>query len=214
MSEYFCHTKSIFGSEKMKLWLATSNTGKINEIKSLLMNEVIEVHTPKEIKSYFFPEETGATFYDNALIKAKSLHSVCSNDWVLAEDSGLEVEGLKGMPGVYSARYAGDKASDAENTAKVLKMVSIRSPQNRKAQFKCVMVALSPKHEVFTFEGVVKGTLTKAPQGQGGFGYDPIFIPEGESKTFSELGVGFKNKVSHRKQALSLFLEHLKKEVL
>ena len=191
----------------MKLWIATSNKGKLREFQSIAQNMKLEIYSPNEFKSYFYPDETGSTFEENARIKAKALKSFCADDWVLAEDSGLVVEGLNGMPGIHSARYAGDNASDAENVNKLIKMLSIRSPQNRNASFQCAMVALSPTNEEFIFNGEIKGQIAKHMSGSSGFGYDPIFIPEGENKSFSDLGPAFKNKVSHRRKAFENFLE-------
>ncbi|MEZ4871999.1 MAG: non-canonical purine NTP pyrophosphatase [Bdellovibrionales bacterium] len=114
----------------------------------------------------------------------------------------MEVLGLKNLPGVHSARYAGDKATDHENVAKVMKMVNLRTPTDRSAQFKCCIVAISPEGTEHIFEGVVKGEISKKVAGTEGFGYDVCFIPEGETKTFAELGLSFKNKVSHRAQAI------------
>lgn len=185
----------------MQLWAATGNQGKINEYKALFESQPLELHSQNELSSYFSPEESGDTFVANARIKAKSLAAIKNDRWVFAEDSGLVVEGLGGMPGVHSARYAGDKAGDAENRAKLLKMLQIRSPQKREAYFSATVVLISPEREEFVFEGRLNGTISIRESGSEGFGYDPVFIPEGEEKTLAELGVVFKNKVSHRRQA-------------
>jgi len=198
----------------MKIWLATSNSGKINELKHLLSNLPVSLHSPKELNSYYYPKETGSSFKDNALIKAKALHSVCPEDWVIADDSGLEVKALNNLPGVHSARYAGEHASDAENISKVIKMLSFKPSADRSARFICSLVAISPQGKSFHFEGEVKGNISKLQKGTQGFGYDPIFIPNGEEKTFSELSPSIKNKISHRKQALQQFIDQFKKEIL
>lgn len=184
-----------------KLWIATTNQGKLNEFKNLLSTN-FEIHSIHDIPTFSPPPETGATFLDNARLKARALKAVRPGEWVVADDSGLEVEGLGGMPGVHSARYAGPKASDAENIAKLLKMVQIRSPLKRDAQFKCVLVVFDPKGQEHILEGSVKGAISTVAKGTGGFGYDPVFIPQGESKTFAELGTAFKNRVSHRAEAI------------
>ncbi len=183
------------------LWVATTNQGKLNEFRNLL-GQKVEIRSPLELKVYAFPKETGATFVDNARIKAKSLKALKPGEWVVADDSGLEVGGLGGLPGVHSARYAGEKASDAENNAKLLKMVAIRTPGKREAQFKCVFVVFSPDGKEHVIESAVKGTIATVAKGTSGFGYDPVFIPEGQSKTYAELGAAVKNQGSHRAQAI------------
>lgn len=193
----------------MELWVATTNTGKLNEFRNLLSEKGVTIRSNADLKSYASPPENGKTFLENARIKAKSLAAVKSGVWVVGEDSGLEVEGLGNNPGIFSARYAGEKASDAENNAKVLKMLKIRSPLMRKARFRCALVAFSPDGKEHAFEGVVEGQIADKIRGTEGFGYDVIFIPEGESKTFAELGLAFKNRVSHRAQAIKKFAEIL-----
>jgi len=186
----------------MDLWVGTTNQGKLNEFKSLLGERGVNVRSVAEISVYSSPPETGETFTANARIKARHLRALKPGTWVVADDSGLEVDGLNNLPGVHSARYAGDKASDAENNAKVLRMLSIRSPQNRKARFRCVLVAFDPAGAEHVFEGTVDGTIAEKVRGTAGFGYDFIFIPNSESKTFGELGLAFKNRISHRAQAI------------
>lgn len=190
------------------LWVATSNRGKLAEFKSLLPG--IQIHSPGELKVYSFPPETGQTFVDNARIKARSLQSVVKDAWVVGEDSGLEVEGLNGLPGVHSARYAGERASDAENNAKLLKMVQVRSPLNRSARFICTMVVYSPNGQEHVLEGHLNGQIALQARGTTGFGYDPVFIPEGFEQTMAEMGPK-KNGISHRaiavKKLLSLITE-------
>lgn len=183
------------------LWISTTNQGKLNEFRNIL-GQSLEIHSVGELPNYFAPPETGATFTDNARIKAKTLKALKPGTWVVADDSGLEVEGLAGMPGVHSARYAGPKASDGENVAKLLKMVQIRSNTNRKAQFRCVLVAYDPQGQEHVIEGKVAGQISTTARGKGGFGYDPVFIPEGKDQTFSELGIAVKNQISHRAKAI------------
>ena len=185
----------------VKLWVATSNKGKLSEFKNILM-DVADIHSPAELSSYSSPKETGTTFVENARLKAKSLKAVVKDGWVVADDSGIVVEGLNGLPGIHSARYAGEKASDAENVAKLLKMVQIRTPANRQAKFVCAFVVYSPTGEEHVIETEFQGSLSLKVSGKAGFGYDPIFIPEGESKTLAELGAAFKNQRSHRAQAI------------
>lgn len=190
------------------LWVATTNQGKLNEFRNL-MSERAELHAVSELGFYAAPPENGKTFEENARIKARSLKAVRPGIWVVADDSGLEVEGLGGLPGVHSARYAGEKASDGENVAKLLKMLQIRSPGNRAAQFRCVLVAYDPEGKEHMLEGVVKGMISTSARGKSGFGYDPVFIPEGHDKTFAELGGAVKNQISHRASAIRELLSLL-----
>lgn len=185
----------------MKLWIATSNAGKLNEFRNILGGKV-DIHSTQELSYYSSPPETGATFVENARIKARTLKAMKPGEWVVADDSGLEVAGLDNLPGVHSARYAGPKASDRENVAKLLKMMQIRSAQNRDAQFRCVFVAYDPQGQEHVIEGVVAGKIASSAQGAAGFGYDPVFIPEGHDKTFGDLGLAVKNQISHRAKAI------------
>jgi XTP/dITP diphosphohydrolase len=194
----------------MELWVATTNQGKLREIERILADQGVAIHSIKELPAYSAPPETGTTFVENARIKAKSMRSIKNDVWVMGEDSGLEVEGLNGMPGVHSARYAGQNAKDTENTLRVLKMLNLKGAANRNAKFRSTIVLYSPSGEESVFEGQVEGLISKDPRGTEGFGYDAIFIPKGESKTFGELGLAFKNKVSHRSEALRKMLEFLK----
>lgn len=194
----------------MELWIATGNKGKLEEYK-LTLSKIPEIKLFSQADlPYFTPKpEDGTTFLDNARIKARSVKALKPHAYVLGEDAGLEVEGLNQLPGVHSARYAGPHARDSENVAKLLKMMQIRALTNRKAQFRCVTVVLTPQNEEWIFEGCLKGEITQKVSGQMGFGYDPIFKPEGESKTLAELGPGYKILKSHRAQALSQFLAKL-----
>lgn len=195
----------------MELWLATGNKGKVNEYKLGLKELVdLKIFTQADLPSFTPRPEDGKTFLENAQIKARTLKSVKTGVWVLGEDSGLEVEGLNNFPGIHSARYAGPKASDSENVAKLLKMMTIRPIANRNAKFVCSTVVFTPMGDEWHFEGVMKGTISLKPAGQMGFGYDPVFVPEGQNQTLAELGPGFKNQHSHRAQALKSFLEKLK----
>lgn len=192
----------------MKFWIATGNKGKLSEFKLLLNKLNLEIHAQNELPVYSSPPETGKTFLDNARIKARSLKSVVDDaDWVLADDSGLCVEGLNGLPGVHSARYAGEKARDSENVAKLLKMMQIRPIPNRNAYFECSLVLLSPSREEHVFTGQVHGQIATKVQGTQGFGYDPVFIPEGHKETFGELTDAVKNTLSHRALACKKLTE-------
>jgi XTP/dITP diphosphohydrolase len=183
------------------LWISTTNQGKLAEFRNIL-GSVVDIHSVSELKSYSAPPETGKSFEDNARIKARTLKALKPEVWVVADDSGLETEGLGGLPGVHSARYAGDKAGDAENVAKLLKMIQIRSATNRNAQMVCVLVAFDPGGKEHVIRGVVKGQISTTARGKSGFGYDPVFVPEGQDKTYAELGAAIKNQTSHRSQAI------------
>ena len=188
----------------MDLWIATGNEHKITEFKTLLRHHTFKIRSQKELPTFFQPPENGKTFLENATIKAKALKAVLGEAWVLAEDSGIVCDGLNGQPGIFSARYAGENASDTENYLKILQMMKIRSPNNRAAHYNCTVVVLSPQNELSSFEGILKGQIAAKAQGITGFGYDPLFVPEGETKTLAELGVSFKHQVSHRSKALKL----------
>jgi XTP/dITP diphosphohydrolase len=185
----------------VELWISSTNQHKLNEFRNIL-GQSVDIHSISELKSYSAPPENGQTFTDNARIKARTLRAIKPGAWVVADDSGIEVEGLGGLPGIHSARYAGEKAQDRENVAKLLKMLQIRSPMNRKANFRCVLVAYDPIGAEHVVEGTVFGTITTNVRGTTGFGYDPIFIPENYDKTFAELGGAVKNQISHRAKAI------------
>jgi len=193
---------------KLELWVATGNRGKLNEFKMLLHHlepAGLEIHAQSELPVFSPPPENGQTFLENARIKARALKAVKPGTWVVAEDSGLCVEGLNGLPGIHSARYAGPKASDSENVAKLLKMMTLRPMPNRKAAFVCTLVVYDPNGNEHVFEGRLEGEIATSARGTQGFGYDPVFIPEGETKTLAELGLAYKNKVSHRSRAIANF---------
>ncbi len=195
----------------MELWIATGNKGKLEEYTLALKSlPDLKLFSQADLKSFTPRPEDGQTFLDNARIKARSVKSLKPEAWVLGEDAGLEVEGLGNLPGVHSARYAGPHARDSENVAKLLKMMQIRNISPRTAHFKCVSVVLTPQGDEWIFEGKLSGKIGSKPVGLMGFGYDPIFIPDGEEKTLAELGPGYKIQKSHRAQALSQFLAKLK----
>ena len=197
----------------MEIWLATGNKGKKTEFESMLSDTNFEIHSQSELSFFSQPPENGDTFLANARIKAKSLHAIKNTSWVIADDSGLVVDELNGLPGIHSARYAGDKAQPSENNAKLLKMVKIRCGANPKAHFHCSIVAIDPQGTEHVFEGKLDGTIPKMASGQSGFGYDPVFVPEGSEKTLAEHTPGEKNAISHRAKALQQLVDILKKSV-
>jgi XTP/dITP diphosphohydrolase len=147
-------------------------------------------------------EESGSTFEENAVLKAVTISRLLP-DLVVADDSGLEVEALGGAPGVYSARYAGEGATDAENVAKLLaELANATSEDEPAAQFRCVLAVAREGTVLQIFNGVVHGVITRKPAGTRGFGYDPVFKPDGSALTFAEMGDAAKNAISHRARAV------------
>jgi len=192
----------------LKIVTATRNKGKVKEIAGFLADLPVQVFSLDDFANIFEPEETGKTFAENAALKANS-YALQTGVWSLADDSGLEVEALNNAPGVYSARYGGIEASDNERIEKLLK--EIGSAENRRARFVCAMAVSDEKGEIkFTAEGICEGQIAFKSYGNGGFGYDPIFIPEGFSKTFGELSNETKQQISHRKQAIYKIIQQLR----
>ena len=190
----------------MKIVFATNNQHKLSEIRQILGDRV-EVLSLKDINCDVDIPETGATLEANALQKAQYIYDHYQMN-VFADDSGLEVDALGGAPGVYSARYAGGEGHDSEaNMAKLLH--ELGENNNRRARFRTV-IALIIQGQVHEFEGIVNGEITRERRGGEGFGYDPIFQPEGYDKTFAELGAEVKNQISHRARATQKLVEHLK----
>jgi XTP/dITP diphosphohydrolase len=181
----------------VKATLVSKNAHKARELERLLPGWEIE---PIEVPE--LPEETGATFYENA--RAKALFGRAVGDagaWMIGEDSGLEVEGLDGRPGIRSARYAGEGASDAENTAKLLVELEGAAADGRRARYVCELVCIAPGLDEYRGSGTLAGRIGTEPRGSGGFGYDPVFVPEGEERTVAELGDDWKARRSHRAAA-------------
>jgi XTP/dITP diphosphohydrolase len=146
------------------------------------------------------PEETGETFVENALLKARHVHAaIAGGDWVLADDSGIEAAALGGAPGVRSARYAGEAATDEENLAKLLG--ALRGRDDRRVRYVAELVAIAPDGRELHGRGELTGTLATAPRGSGGFGYDPAFVPDGETRTVAEMAPAEKDALSHRARA-------------
>ena len=183
-------------SVKKKFVFATNNAHKLEEVTAILGKD-IELLSMKDIDCNVDIPETADTLEGNALLKARYIfehyHSDC-----FADDTGLEVEALNGAPGVYSARYAGDAHDSEANMQKLLK--EMEGVENRKARFRTVF-ALIINGKEHLFEGIVKGEIIKNRKGTSGFGYDPVFVPEGHTQTFAEMGNELKNKISHRAMA-------------
>ncbi|MDT7688456.1 MAG: XTP/dITP diphosphohydrolase [Acidobacteriota bacterium] len=196
--------------EPTELLIATGNAGKVRELSQLLAGLPVRLRLLSEFGDVQEPEETGTTFAENATLKA--LHySAHSHVLTLSDDSGLAVDALGGAPGVYSARYAGPQATYAERMARLLDELASVQDEERRARFVCVIAVADPSIGVVeTFEGTCEGRIAHAPRGMGGFGYDPIFIPEGHAKTFGELPDEVKHSISHRARALDLAVRHLR----
>ncbi|NOS85723.1 MAG: XTP/dITP diphosphatase [Ignavibacteria bacterium] len=192
-----------------KIFIASTNKGKISEIRSYLAPMGYELFSLLDNPGIPDIEETGLTFEENALIKAKAVFDVVKIP-VLADDSGLEVDLLGGRPGVYSARYSGEGATDEKNVTKLLNELG-DNVKNRTARFRCVIALYDGMNERF-FDGVCEGNITFHPKGKDGFGYDPVFMPIGYQQTFSELGVDVKNTISHRGKALLSLVKFLELE--
>ena len=190
-------------NELIPLFLATRNRHKTHEIQTML-GEGVVVLDATELPELPELEETGITFEANARLKAEGISEHISG-LVLADDSGLEVDALGGEPGIYSARYAGPGCTDLQNTELVLEKMRGVPPEQRTARFRCVLAVACDGKTIATFDGTVEGRLTREITGGGGFGYDPIFIPEGYEKSFGELPSELKNSMSHRGRALEQF---------
>jgi XTP/dITP diphosphohydrolase len=194
------------------LLIATGNTGKAAEIRVLLGNLPISLRTLIDFPNVRPVVESGNTYEENAVLKARS-YARQTALFALADDSGLEVEALGGAPGVISARYAGQGASDNDRVAFLLRELANAPSANRSARFVCVIALADSTSAIVDVEsGVCEGQIIDEPRGANGFGYDPIFIPEGFDKTFAELPNKIKNDISHRGRALQAvhaFLERL-----
>lgn len=186
-----------------RLLIATKNAHKAEEIRAIL-GAAWTVTDLNAHRSVVPPEETGATFEENAIIKAEAASHTFPG-LVLSDDSGLEVDALDGAPGVISARYAGLKATDADNRAKLLRELEADGARGkaRSARFRCVMCVAQDGRVLGTFDGAVEGVIINAERGEGGFGYDSLFVPTGYCETFAQLSAEVKNRESHRARALA-----------
>ncbi len=186
-----------------KLLLATHNLGKIAEYRALLADLPVQIVSLQEAGIDLDVEETGATFEENAILKARA-YAALSGLWTWADDSGLEVDALDGAPGIHSARYAGPGASDADRWRKLLADLAAlphADPSTWTARFRCVVALAGPDGSVHTTEGALEGRIVPQPQGDHGFGYDPIFLIPEKGQTLAQLPTDYKNLISHRGQA-------------
>jgi XTP/dITP diphosphohydrolase len=193
----------------MRILVGTKNAGKVRELKNLLVDIPVELNSLDEFENIVEPEETGETFVENADLKAV-YYSEKTGLAALADDSGLEVTALNGEPGVYSARYAGKDSSNAEKIAKLLEELENSESEDRSARFVCVISLTNEKGEIiFQAEGICNGKIANAPRGENGFGYDPVFVPEGFDETFGELSSEVKSSLSHRGKAIEKIIRFL-----
>ena len=190
----------------MRFVLATHNPGKLREMGEILKDFGIEVVSPKDLGITVDVEETGSTFAENAMLKAKAICKAADLP-AIADDSGLCVDALNGAPGVYSARYGGEGLDDRGRY--MLLLSSLRGAPTRAAHFACAVACAFPNGDTLTAEGRCDGSIAYAPLGEGGFGYDPVFLLLGTGKTFGQLTQEEKSAVSHRGRALREFSEKL-----
>lgn len=193
--------------------LATGNPHKVEEFNQLFARSVPTIVSAKARGGMPDVEETGLTFQANAYLKAAALSKELKKRyWVLSDDSGLEVDYLKGAPGVFSARYAGAQATDAENMKKLIAALKGVPKNQRRARFRCVLCLMDCDRGLFYFEGACEGHVQLKPKGASGFGYDPIFIPKGYKQSFAELGEKVKAQLSHRAEAVRACKAFLEKQ--
>ena len=188
--------------------IATGNRGKLRELELLLNPYVDKVYSLADFPDVAPAVEDGSTFAENAIKKATAAAHATGKP-SLADDSGLVVEALDGVPGVFSARFAGEGATDAQNNAKLLQMMAGIPAGARKASFRCAAALCIPGKEPVVFEGEVKGVVLEAPRGTEGFGYDPLFLVPEYGKTLAELPLEVKNRISHRSIALGKVIQYI-----
>jgi XTP/dITP diphosphohydrolase len=194
---------------RLNLLIATNNTGKLNEFAGLLTSLPVRLLSLKEFENIGEVEETGVTFEENAVLKARG-YALRAGMWALADDSGLEVEALGGRPGVYSARYAGRAAGYEQKMAALLNELDETGDAGRRARFVSVIAIADEEGDIkFLAEGICAGTIAGAPRGKNGFGYDPVFIPDGFGQTFGELTPDTKDQISHRARATAKIIRYL-----
>lgn len=193
------------------LLIATHNAHKTGEMRAILGSHFDVITDLTELPGMTPPEENGATFAENSAIKALAASLAMPDAFILADDSGLEVDALGGAPGIYSSRYSGDDATDASNREKLLRELARPEHANapRTARFRCAVTIARGGEVIARFDGTVEGRIADTMTGEGGFGYDPLFIPDGHDRSFGELPEEVKNGMSHRGRALEKFREWL-----
>lgn len=194
----------------IELVLASTNIHKIREIKTILKSSLtsFDLLSLCDFPDYVPLKETGKTFEENAVTKAVHAAKML-NRWVIADDSGLIVPALNGAPGAFSARYAGNHATDFDNRKKLLLEIGHLMDEDRHAYYECCLVLASPEGVKKVVKGICEGALLLQERGGGGFGYDPLFVKHGYNKSFAELGESIKNRVSHRRKALDKLIHTL-----
>jgi XTP/dITP diphosphohydrolase len=197
------------GRLKMEIVLATRNKKKVEEIKRVIGDMPVSVLTIDDFQECPEVKEEGVTFQENAVRKAMAV-AQCTGKPSLADDSGLEVYSLSNAPGVFSSRYAGESATDRKNVEKLLHEMRSIVDDKRNARFVCCLALAFPNGRVEIFSGQVEGRIGREPKGSRGFGYDPLFYPEGRNKTFAEMPADEKDTLSHRGKALRKFQEYLR----
>jgi len=200
----------ILDNKAIRIVIATKNEGKIKEILEIIKLKNISFSTFKEFGNWPEVKETGSTFKENSILKAKAI-SGFSKLPALADDSGLEVDALGGAPGVKSARYAGDNCSTPDNNIKLLNELRNIPVSDRSAQFRCVAAYFDLEGTLLVTEGVCRGHIALEPKGEGGFGYDPLFVPDGYNVTIAQLPPKEKNRISHRGKAFGAMKSKLEK---
>lgn len=194
------------GGARPRVVCASANPHKVAEMAAIVGDRLELIARPADVGDV---DETGETLEDNARLKARAVAAAADAD-ALADDTGLEVEALRGAPGVRSARYAGETATDADNVRRLLTELIGVTGEGRRARFRTVVVLHRRDGSEVVAEGVVTGRIAEAPRGEGGFGYDPVFVPdEGDGRTFAEMSAAEKNTLSHRGRALRALLERL-----
>jgi len=189
--------------------LATRNEGKVREFLTLLGGHAARVESLRGRPQVVLPPETGSTYRENAIAKARAVYDALGAP-ALGDDSGLEVDALGEAPGILSARYAGPLANDRANNERLLRELRDVPPARRTARFWCALALVRDRDDVVLSEGVCEGRILDAPRGEGGFGYDPLFVPDGETLTFAELPWERKNAISHRARAVAALREAMR----
>lgn len=193
----------------LEMLIGTGNPGKVTEIKRVLKELPLKLHVVTDFPGIHHPVESGSSYAENASMKARS-YATQTGLWTLADDSGLEVASLNGLPGVRSARFGGEGLTDEDRTSLLLSELLAMDDADRSARFICAVAIAEPAGEIIKVtHGICHGHIAKAPSGDEGFGYDPVFIPTGHKMTFAEIPLALKNTISHRGKALAATREFL-----